>query len=162
MKKLTVQQPSHDEMPKEYKELLQVNQNKFKQPENKSLPDSHIYKRMKKLSSFKQIKRSYKLENRKDIFLNDLNELFQHLNVDEHKYDTELLLELLNASEQYFIYGSKAERELCKQEVLNEVMLPFFDYNKEVMQKFVESVSNRVKKSNVLRRLFKRLYNFFL
>lgn len=49
----------------------------------------------------------------------------------EHKYDLELLIELLNACEEYFIYGSNNERDLSKkQDVIVELMLPFLNQKK--------------------------------
>lgn len=124
------------------------------------LPKSHLYKRMKQLSSFKKIKRSYKLEAQKEQFVSDLKELFKHLPADQHKFDTELLLELLNASEEYFIYGSKEERTQSKQEVVRELMMPLFESEK-ILDSFVHTLSSRVKKSNLVKRILKRVWNFF-
>ena len=167
LKSLTNNRPLPDEpLPEAYKELQSVKmeekQTDFKMPEQaKELPKSDIYKRMKKLSSFKKIKRVYKLEHQKEQFLSDLKQLFQHLNVEEHQYDIELLLELLNAVEQYFIYGSKSERNMSKEEVIEQVMLPFFGNNTDVLKTFIQTISSKVKKSNAFRRVLRRIYNFF-
>lgn len=126
-----------------------------------NLPKDDIYKRIKKLSSFKQIKRSYKLEQQKSQFLKDLNELFKHLNVEDHKYDVELLIELMNAVEEYFIYGTKDEREKSKKEVIEEVMLKFFNNDVKVLEKFIATIYKKVKKSNIFRRVIRRVHNFF-
>ena len=125
------------------------------------LPKDDIYKRMKKLSSFKKIKRSYKLEQQKKQFLTDLNELFKHLKVEDHQYDIELLLELLNAVEQYFVYGTKEERVESKKQVVEETMLKFFNNDVAVLEKFIGTIHKKVKKSNLFRRLYRRSYNFF-
>lgn len=162
MKKLTPNLPT-EEMPEAYKEIFKVKQQE--QPvkqSNLELPKTDIYKRMKKLSSFKKIKRNYKLEHQKQQFLSDLRELFLHLKHNDHQYDTELLIEFLNSTEAYFIYGSKTEREQSKQEVLLDIMLPFFGNKEDVLLKFVETVKSKVKKSNVVKRVFRRLFNFFL
>lgn len=129
--------------------------------EELTLPKADIYKRLKKLSSFKKIKKTYKLEQQKSQFLVDLGELFKHLDVKDHQYDVELLLELINATEQYFIYGDKEDRTKSKREVIEIIMLKFFDNKVEVLDKFINVISNRVKKSNVLRRSYRRVYNFF-
>lgn len=126
-----------------------------------NLPKDDIYKRMKKLTTFKQIKRSYKLESQKAQFLADLDELFKHLNVEDHLYDTELLIELMNATEQYFIYGTKDQRDQSKAEVVKEVMLKFFNNDERVLDKFIATVFKKVKKSTLMRRLYRRVYNFF-
>ena len=131
------------------------------QSADQTLPKSHLYKRLKKLSSFKKIKKDYKMETQKSIFVSDLQELFMHLAVQHHKFDMELLVEVLNACEEYFIYGSKEERDLSKQEVVMKLMLPFFDNSEEILSQFCLAVSHKVKKSNVVRRVMKRLFNFF-
>lgn len=141
------------------KEQVTVTQEEAKIDVN--LPKSHLYKRLKKLSSFKQLKKNYKMENQKSIFVNDLKQLFAHLNKEEHKYDTELLVELLNACEDYFVYGTQQERHKSKQDVINELMLPYFD-SEEILEKFCMAVSHKVKKSNLVKRILKKMINFFL
>jgi len=125
------------------------------------LPKSDLYKRLKKLSSFKQIKKNYKLESQKEQFVNDLKMLFKHLDVQEHKFDTELLLELLNSTEEYYVYGSKEEREKQKDSTVKELMLPFFE-NEKILMSFVNTLQDKVKKSNMFRRFVKRVFHFFL
>jgi len=125
------------------------------------LPKSKLYSRLKKLNSFKEIKKNYKLNSQKDIFVSDIKALLQHLSVSEHEYDIELLVEVMNACEEFFIYGNKKEREQCKVEAIFELMLPFFK-SEQVLEKFVGTVSGKVKKSNFLRRMFRKMVNFFL
>lgn len=125
------------------------------------LPKSDLYKRLKKLSSFKQIKKDYKLEAQKQQFVTDLQQLFKHLDVEQHKFDAELLLELLNSVEEYYVYGSKQERDRQKTSTIKELMLPFFE-NEKILMSFVNTLQDKVKKSNMLRRLFKRVFHFFL
>lgn len=126
----------------------------------KELPKSQIHKRLNKLSSFKKLKKNYKLSSQKELFVNDLKSLLCHLNTDEHKYDAELLVEVMNACEEFFIYGNKEEREQSKSDCIFELMMPFFD-NKEILEKFMLIVDGKVKKSNWLKRFFKKLSNFF-
>lgn len=125
------------------------------------LPKSKLYSRLKKLSSFKEIKKSYKLQSQKDIFVADIKALLQHLNVSEHEYDIELLVEVMNACEEFFIYGSSDERQKCKADAVFELMIPFFK-SEQVLEKFISTIQGKVKKSNFLRRLFRKVYNFFL
>lgn len=127
---------------------------------DQTLPKSHLYKRLKKLSSFKEIKKNYKMEHQKGVFVTDLKELFKHLNQSDHKFDTDLLVELLNACEDYFIYGNVEERENSKKTVITELMLPFFE-SEEILEKFIVAVSHKVKKSTLLKRVLKRMKNFF-
>jgi hypothetical protein len=158
MIKLTPNLPT-EEMPEAYKEMLKVKPQE--QQVQMELPKTDVYKGMKKLSSFKKIKRTYKLEHQKQQFLTDLKELFQHLKLTDHQYDTDLLVEFLNSTEAYFIYGSKDEREQSKYDVLLEIMTPFFGNKQDVLLKFVETIDNKVKKTNLFKRIYRRFYNFF-
>jgi hypothetical protein len=125
-----------------------------------ALPKSKVYSSIKKLSSFKKIKKDFKVQTQKEIFVADVKALLGHLDSQEHKMDTELLVEVLNACEEYFVYGDRETRELSKTEAVKELMVDFFE-SELVLDKFVSVLSSKVKKSTVLRRLLKRVSNFF-
>lgn len=125
-----------------------------------ALPKSNVYSSIKKLSSFKQLKSNYKMQTQKDIFVSDVRALLSHLDVKEHKLDVELLIEVLNACEEYFVYGKFEDREHSKSEAVKELMVGFFD-SELVLEKFVSVLGSRIKRSTPLRRLMKRVYNFF-
>jgi len=129
-------------------------------PVAEQLPKSKVYSSIKKLSSFKQLKTNYKMRTQKDIFVSDVSALLSHLNPQEHKMDTDLLIEVLNACEEYFVYGDFQDREQSKSEAVKELMVEFFD-SELVLEKFVSVLGSKVKRSTPLRRLVKRLYNFF-
>lgn len=129
-------------------------------PVAEQLPKSKVYSSIKKLSSFKQLKSNYKMRTQKDIFVSDVRALLSHLDAQEHKMDTDLLVEVLNACEEYFVYGNFQDREQSKKEAVKELMVDFFD-SELVLDKFVSVLGSKVKKSTLLRRLVKRLYNFF-
>lgn len=155
-----------EEVPEVYKEFKEEQNLKPEseaelEVEFSALPKSKLYARLKKLSSFKQIKKNFKLQSQKDIFVGDIKALLSHLNKTEHEYDIELLIEVLNACEEFFIYGSKEERTQCKADAINELMMPFFK-KQEILQKFIKTIDDKVKKTNMFRRMFRRLYNFFL
>lgn len=124
------------------------------------LPKSKVYSSIKKLSSFKQLKSNYKMRTQKDIFVSDVRALLSHLDVKEHKLDVELLIEVLNACEEYFVYGKFEDREHSKSEAVKELMVGFFD-SELVLEKFVSVLGSRIKRSTPLRRFMKRVYNFF-
>jgi|TARA_B100001142_G_C14037572_1_gene540763 hypothetical protein len=126
-----------------------------------NLPKVKVCNNLKKLASFKQIKKNYKLQSQKDIFVSDVKSLLQHLDKDEHEYDIELLIEVLNACEEFFIYGNKEERNQCKVDAINELMIDYFG-NDQVLNKFIGTIKNQIKKSNFLKRTFKKFKNFFL
>ena len=130
-------------------------------PSVENLPKVKVCNNLKKLASFKQIKKNYKLQSQKDIFVSDVRSLLQHLDKDEHEYDIELLIEVLNACEEFFIYGNKEERNQCKVDAINELMMEYFG-NEHVLNKFIGTVKNQIKKSNFFKRTLKKFKNFFL
>ena len=130
-------------------------------PVLENLPKVKVCNNLKKLSSFKQIKKNYKLQSQKDIFVSDVRSLLQHLDKDEHEYDIELLIEVLNACEEFFIYGNQEERTQCKIDAINELMIDYFG-NEQVLNKFIGTIKNQIKKSNFLKRTLKKIKNFFL
>jgi hypothetical protein len=129
-------------------------------PLTDNLPKVKVCKNLKKLASFKQIKKNYKLQSQKDIFVSDVRSLLQHLDREEHEYDIELLIEVLNACEEFFIYGDQVERQHCKDDAISELMIDYFG-NEQVLNKFVGTIKNQVKKSNWLKRTLKKTTNFF-
>lgn len=158
MKRLTPNEPKRElnlEVEPQVEPQVEV------KPVADQLPKSKVYSSIKKLSSFKELKTNYKLKTQKDIFVEDVRSLLSHLDKQEHKMDTELLIEVLNACEEYFVYGSKEDREQSKSEAVKELMTDFFD-SELVLNKFVSVfLESKVKKSTFLRRLVKRVYNFF-
>jgi hypothetical protein len=126
-----------------------------------NLPKVKVCHNLKKLASFKQIKKNYKLQSQKDIFVSDVRSLLQHLDKDEHEYDIELLIEVLNACEEFFIYGNKEERNQCKIDAINDLMIDYFG-NEQVLNKFIGTIKNQIKKTNFVKRTLKKMKNFFL
>ena len=91
------------------------------------VPPKSLYgNNLKKIKSFKKLRRGYKLQNQRAIFINDLKQLLKQFPAERHQYDDELLIEILNIAESFFIYGSSEERELIKVQCIEELMLPFF------------------------------------
>ena len=78
------------------------------EPENKNdvlksvdVPPNKLYgHNLKKIKTFKKLRRGYKLNNQKVIFINDLSQLLQQFPSDNHQYDDELLIEILNIAFQ--------------------------------------------------------------
>ena len=127
------------------------------------VPPKSLYgNNLKKIKSFKKLRRGYKLQNQRAIFINDLKQLLKQFPAENHQYDDELLIEILNIAESFFIYGSSEERELIKVQCIEELMLPFFKNDKELLMKTIGHVWQHVNKSNLRRRLWSRFVNFFL
>ena len=90
------------------------------------VPPKSLYgNNLKKIKSFKKLRRGYKLQNQRAIFINDLKQLLKQFPAENHQYDDELLIEILNIAESFFIYGSSEQRENIKTEFIEELMKPF-------------------------------------
>ncbi len=127
------------------------------------VPPKSLYgNNLKKIKSFKKLRRGYKLQNQKAIFLNDLKQLLQQFPAENHQYDDELLIEILNIAESFFIYGTNEERENIKNECISELMKPYFKNDQELLMKTISHIWQHVNKSTLLRRLWSRFKNFFL
>ena len=116
---------------------------------------------LKKIKSYRKLRRNFKINNSKLVFINDMKSILVCFQLEEHKLDTELLIEVLNIAESFFIYGNKQEREDCKLEAVRELMLPYFFDNELILDKSIANVYHRVKKSNLAKRVWSRLINFF-
>ena len=76
----------------------------------RDVPPNTIYgHNLKKISSYNKLRKGFKLSNQKAIFLNDIKAILKEFPADRHQYDDELLVEILNIAEAYFIYGSSEE-----------------------------------------------------
>ena len=127
------------------------------------VPPKSLYgNNLKKIKSFKKLRRGYKLQNQRAIFINDLKQLLKQFPAENHQYDDELLIEILNIAESFFIYGEASEREQIKVQCIEELMKPYFKNDRELLMKTISHVWQHVIKSNLRRRLWARFKNFFL
>lgn len=120
---------------------------------------------LKRLKSFKKIRGVYKQKNMKNVFLNDLKTILNEYspNSPDNKYNSELLIEILNISEEYFVYPrNTSERNEIKRTSVIELMKPYFDDNEQLLETCINNVWNKVNKSNYAKRLYSRLKNFVL
>lgn len=129
----------------------------------KEVPSSRIYGHdLKRLKSYKKIRRGYKLSNQKAIFMSDISLILKEFPADKHQYDDELLVEILNIAEAYFIYGSKDDRESAKKDCIIHLLSPYFRGDIDLLFKTISHVWNKVSKTNLAKRLWARTKNFFL
>jgi len=128
----------------------------------KEIPANSLYGvNLKKIKSYKNIRRSYKIKNQKQVFLTDLKQVLREFPFTDNQYNDELLVEILNIAEVYFCYGSKEEREKVKFEAIQELMLPYFINDKELLLKTISHVWAKVSKSNSFKRTWQRFKLFF-
>jgi hypothetical protein len=140
---------------------LSVSSIDLNEPETR-VPASRVYNyNLKKMKSFKQIRRSRKMTNQKALFIYDLGIVLNDYSSVDHDLDSDLLVHILNISEQYFIYGTKEERELMKMEAVKTLMAKYFRDDDVLLNKFITQVWPKVIKSNMLKRCWSRFTLFF-
>ena len=161
MKRLVVeskQEPEESPPVETYEPVIQ-RQSHITESKMLDVPPGSIHgKSLKKLKSYKDIRRAYKMNNMKATFINDLKFVLKEFKPEEHQLDDELLLEICNLCESYFYYPhSKEDREKVKLEVIEELMLKYFHNDMQILHKTIGHISHRVKKSKMIHRVFKRL-----
>jgi hypothetical protein len=116
---------------------------------------------LKKIKSFRKLRQSYKIDNQKSIFLNDMQSMLSHMNTDENELNLELMVEICNIANEFFIYGESETRETSKSEAVHELLLPYFRDDELLLNTMFDSVQHKIVKSNFIKRLLKRVKNFF-
>ena len=80
----------------------------------------------------------------------------------DNQYNDELLIEVLNIAEEFFINKDKTEREVHKKDCVIELLLPYFNNDKQLLLKTIQLVDHRIKKVGLIRRLYLRAKIFFV
>ena len=145
---------SNTELGVESKEPEVVEKNELK-----DIPPKQLFNyNLKQLKSFKKIRQSYKLKNLKYTFLSDMKiVLNEYLPTDkDNHYNDELLIEVLNIAEEYFISKDKVERDTQKKDCVIELLLPYFNNDKQLLLKTIQLVDHRIKTVGLVRRLYLR------
>ena len=120
---------------------------------------------LKKLKSFKKIRQGYKKQNMKNVFINDLSNILKEFSPDqpENELNDELLIEIMQIAEEYYIYPSTEEdRTSLKNDSVVELMLPYFRGDPKLLEYTMKHAKQYVKKIGKLRRTFMKLKLFFL
>ena len=117
---------------------------------------------LKKLKSFKQIRQKYKKKNMEFVFVNDLKVILDEYSpIKEFEFCDELLVQIMNIAEEYFIQKDKKEREESKLLSIKKLMLPYYRNDEKLLDIHIRHLKHLVKKSNVLKRIYQRTKNFF-
>jgi hypothetical protein len=126
------------------------------------IPKNRLYGvDLKAISAFKLMRQTYKLDNDRSVFLRDVQGILDHLPPDDHKFSVDLLLMVLNIGEEFYIYGDLEKRKESKRETVHTLMLPYFSNDVKLLDTVILLVDNRVIKSTRLKRIVRRLSNFF-
>ena len=129
-----------------------------------TLPPKNLYgQNLKKLKSYRLLRKNFKMNEIKTAFIQDVSQVLLTLEpAGKNKYDTDLLVAVLNLAEQFFIYpGNGEERDTLKLEAVKELMLPFFNDNEEMLLAVMGSVLHKVVRSNVFKRMWARAKLYF-
>jgi len=129
--------------------------------EEREVPSKSLYGiDLKSIPSFKLLRREYKLENQSAIFKRDVGDVLKHISQEASSLDVDLLVQICNIAEEFFIYGPRELLEQSKLDCIKELMVPYFLENEKVLEVMLKSVAHRVKKSTRWRRMFRRLKNY--
>ena len=130
----------------------------------KTIPPATLHgskNNLKNIKSFRKLRQTYKVSNQKSIFLTDMKSVLGHLNIDENKMNLELLIEVSNIANEFFIYGKKTLREESKIEAVRELLLPYFLNDSVVLDSMLISMEKKISKSTAVKRYLRRMRNFF-
>jgi hypothetical protein len=117
---------------------------------------------LKKLKSFKKIRQAYKKKNLEFVFVNDLSVILnEYTPVKDYEFCDELLVQIMNIAEEYFIQKDKSEREQSKTSSIKKLMLPYYRDDEKLLDIHISHLYHKVKKSTVIKRLYQRTKNFF-
>ena len=117
---------------------------------------------LKKLKIFKQIRQKYKKKNMEFVFVNDLKVILDEYSpIKEFEFCDELLVQIMNIAEEYFIQKDKTEREESKLLSIKKLMLPYYRNDEKLLDIHIKHLKHLVKKLNVFKRVYQRTKNFF-
>ena len=145
----------------EYPSIEKQNNFHFDEVPPKTLKSLNGYN-LKKIKSFKIIRKKYKLNNQTAMFIQDLQVVLNEYAPEKYQLDTDMLVHICNIAEQYFIYGDKSERDEQKLLAVSTLMRPYFQNDTELLHKMMTVVYDKVNKSSLLKRLYRKFINRFL
>jgi hypothetical protein len=133
--------------------------------ELKQIPPKELFNyNLKQLKSFKKIRQSYKLKNLKYTFLTDMKIVLKEYKPTDkdNQYNDELLIEVLNIAEEYFINKDSVERETYKKDCVIELLMPYFNNDRQLLLKTIQLVNHKIKKGRISQKIiFEREAFFF-
>lgn len=158
--------PVEEEITKEEPVELQTNIERQTQFHLDSVPPKSLKSlngyNLKKIKSFKIIRKKYKQSNQMTMFIQDLQVILNEYDPSKFQLDTDMLIHICNIAEQYFIYGNKDEREQQKVLAISTLMKPYFKNDNELLEKMMYICYDKVEKSTILKRLYRKFINRFL
>ena len=144
------------------KQIITEKENKIKNElEVLEVPIKNLYTYdLKKLKSYHTIRKGVKLSNQLIIFENDVGCLLKCFDIDQFIMSTELLELILQLCEDYFVYGSKKERDDVKKQAIDSLMLKYIKYDQDLLDINVTYAFTKVNKTTFIKRVYCRLVSF--
>ena len=99
-----------------------------------------------------------KSEDKLNEFKNKVNRMIALIPKEDAKYSVEVVKFVMECAEMYF---SKKKSGELKLRCCIEVLLPLFNHDKLLVDKFIHLVLPNIKRSNMLRRMYMRGRNLF-
>jgi hypothetical protein len=125
------------------------------------MPSKLLDYNLKKFKSFKDIKKTYKKNNQKEVFLSSIREgLLRTYDASNHEKKKELLHIVLEIAESFFIFGNKKEREEIKGETVRMLMQPYFK-DEDMLELMINLTLPKVVKSTFRKRSWRKIKLFF-
>jgi hypothetical protein len=126
-------------------------------------PPSELYGiNLKGMKVFNDNRRNWKMDSQMSVFKSKVHErVLKFYPVERSQMNKDLLICVLNLSENFFIYGNAKERKQMKEQCIEELLTPYFKNDTEVLNAMVCSVWSCIKKSNFCKRVCKCVSNYF-
>ena len=135
-----------------------------KQPSHKPLPSNQVPPKnilnsanLKKLKSYRKIRQNIKSQNDETLFINQVSEALDMLNVEESKYDYELLLLVMQIAENWFLKSKDGNR---RKAIVILACKKFFDGNEELISKSIELLMPNLEQNKFISRNIKKLLRY--
>jgi len=175
MKRLNVKLPE-GEIPEAYKTIdlkevsldkedLQLKETNEKPDLEKISSKTKTGYNLKKIPVIKKLLRNDKLQKQQQIFEEDVQNFLNFVSKEHNQLNQDLLILVLQMSEDYYVYGSKEEREYYKNESIQKMILQYYKNDLSVLQLGIDSVKSKIKKSSAFSRFktrqFLKLKNIF-
>lgn len=125
------------------------------------IPQKYLdgYNLNKNLVSYKERRKNMKNKKAMQILENGIHEILQVYNIDEDKYNIQLVSDLMNIVEFFMVHDKKLGHS--KKEIVLASALIFWDGNDVLLSNVIEYLMPMLKQRRFFGRILSKLYIFF-
>ena len=116
---------------------------------------------LKKYTSFQETRSSIKLSNQELLATTQLKTWLSSIDCELNMMNLELIIDVINFCESFFIYGSREQRETSINKTVHKVLRPFCKEDDDIVCALIKSVEHRIVRSTKFTRRKQQLVNFF-